>query len=76
MKYIEVKHILYCSNYVSLTLSAAILVINKLKVFFINCVKMDILFDVTKIDLLQTVSDIYNYRNYFKMRSAEKIELG
>lgn len=74
MKYIEVKHILYCSNYMSLTLSA-ILVINKLKVFFINCVKMDILFDVTKIDLLQTVSDIYNYRNYFKMRSAEKIEL-
>lgn len=57
MKYIEVKHILYCSNYMSLTLSA-ILVINKLKVFFINCVKMDILFDVTKIDLLQTVSDI------------------
>lgn len=75
MKYIEVKHILYCSNYMSLTLSA-ILVINKLKVFFINCVKMDILFDVTKMDLLQTVSDIYNYRNYFKMRSAEKIELG
>lgn len=74
MKYIEVKHILYCSNYMSLTLSA-ILVINKLKVFFINCVKMDILFDVTKIDLLQTVSDIYNYRNYFKMRSAEKIDL-
>lgn len=74
MKYIEVKHILYCSNYTSLTLSA-ILVINKLKVFFINCVKMDILFDVTKIDLLQTVSDIYNYRKYFKMRSAEKIEL-
>lgn len=74
MKYIEVKHILYCSNYVSLTLSA-ILVINKLKVFFINCVKMDILFDVTKMDLLQTVSDIYNYRNYFKMRSAEKIDL-
>lgn len=74
MKYIEVKHILYCSNYTSLTLSA-ILVINKLKVFFINCVKMDILFDVTKIDLLQTVSDIYNYRNYFKMRSAEKIDL-
>lgn len=36
---------------------------------------MDILFDVTKIDLLQTVSDIYNYRNYFKMRSAEKIDL-
>lgn len=57
MKYIEVKHILYCSNYMSLTLSA-ILVINKLKVSFINCVKLDILFDVTKIDLLQTVSDI------------------
>lgn len=74
MKYIEVKHILYCSNYMSLTLSA-ILVINKLKVSFINCVKLDILFDVTKIDLLQTVSDIYNYRNYFKMRSAEKIDL-
>lgn len=74
MKYIEAKHILYCSNYMSLTLST-ILVINKLKVSFINCVKLDILFDVTKIDLLQTVSDIYNYRNYFKMRSAEKIEL-
>ena len=60
MKYMEVKHLLYCStDYMSLTHSA-ILVINKLRVFFMNYVKMDILFDdleITKIDILQNVSD-------------------
>ena len=36
----EVKHLLYCSNYMSLTHSA-ILVINKLRVFFMNYVNMN-----------------------------------
>ena len=50
----EFKHSLYCSNEPCSFCGSY----NKLRVFPINFVKMDILFDeVTKIDVLQIVSD-------------------